>query len=1041
MHLPYLTRRIRSVGAIALGLSLLLLGGGRPLAAQGNVSIRGTVTEGATQRPVAGAAVLLVERSLRAQADANGVFQFRDVPAGQYTLTVRAIGFSPSTQTVTVGGGAPATADFALVRAVIKLDEVVVTGTAGQTSKREIGNSVSSVEVGELTEVAPINNVQELLNARAPGLTLTSNSGLLGAASSVQIRGAGSLNAGYTPVYYIDGIRFEANQVATGGVTNGTVQYSSPMDFINPSDIERIEVIKGPAAATLYGADAAGGVIQIITKKGIRGGERVQWQASAGYSSSKWIADIPLNYYQCNAAKIRNATSYPGCHDPSSVTYATQNGMVTGIPESDITRYGDSLFVIVDNPLARDPSALRTGAGGDFKLSARGGSQTFGYFISANKLNEDGIYYNNFQDRIGGRANFDFTPSQIINFSVNFGYTRSHYQMPLSDNASNGILRNAYRGKARATLDPWSTGWFSFGPEQSNEFDLQTYEERTTLGLTTNFNPFSWLESRLVLGMDKYDRRDQTFYRIDPTRKWGATAGTGLIDQRLPVTHTWTFDYSATARAKVSSNLTSKTSAGLQINARQYHRYTATGTGLVANNLNLVGAAATTSADEGFVEQTSLGVFVQNQFGWKDRLFATAAVRIDDNSAFGSNFSLVVYPKASLSWVISEEPFFHLPFVDELKLRAAYGQAGNAPAPFSADRTFSPVATLVDQTATNALTPAAYGNTNLKAETGQEIELGFDASLFKNAVGLEVTYYNQHTKDALMSIPDAPSTGFTATHLVNVGEIANKGLEVLAQMSPIRARKLTWDMTVSAAFNHNQLVSFGGTRNEIAFGAFTNSQRMREGYPLGGFWAVDVLRNTDGSIALDANGNVTVDATCTWPDTQDPNGPGGSCHEIYMGPSTPTREIGFGNAFTILGNLRLYAQLDYKGGQHIVCAICSIRQRINTNTWAVANPDTPPEVYKQLTSLQTLTYIMPGDFLKLREVSLSYNVPSSLGRFFKDYRWNVTVSARNLWTTTKYKGTGDPEVSFYSDANNFDRTDYAAVPAPRRLQVTVNVAF
>ena len=1040
MPLPFRSGRFHPSGAILLGF-FLLLGGVGSLAAQGTVSIRGTVTEGATQRPVSGAVVLLTERNVRAQTDVNGVYQFRDVPAGQYSLTVRSIGFSPATQTVTVSAGGPAVADFALERAVIKLDEVVVTGTAGETSKREIGNSVTSVSVGELTEVAPINNVQELLNARAPGLTLTTNSGLLGAGSDVRIRGAGSLNAGYNPVYYVDGIRFEASPVSTGGVTNSTVQYSSPMDFINPSDIERIEVIKGPAAATLYGADAAGGVIQIITKKGSRGSERVQWQASAGYSSSKWTADIPLNYYQCNAAKIRNATSYPGCNDPSSITYATKDGMKTGIPESDIMRYGDSLFVIVDSPLERDPAALRTGAGSDFKVSARGGSQTFGYFISANKLNEDGIFFNNFQDRVGGRANFDFTPSPIISFGVNFGYTRSHYQMPLSDNASNGILRNAYRGKARATIDPWSAGWFGFGAEQANEFDLQTFEERTTLGVTTNLNPFSWLESRLVLGMDKYDRRDQTFYRIDPTRKWGATAGTGDITQRVPVTHTWTVDYSATARARVTSSLSSKTSAGMQINARQFRRITSNGNGLVANNLNLIGAAANTSADEGFTEQTSLGVFVQNQFGWKDRLFVTGAVRIDDNSAFGSDFSLVVYPKASLSWVISEEPFFHLGFVDELKLRAAYGQAGNAPTPFSADRTFSPEATTIDGASANALTPQAYGNTDLKAETGQEFELGFDASLFNNAVGLEVTYYNQHTKDALMSIPDAPSTGFTLEHLVNIGEIANRGLEVLAQVSPVRKRALTWDLTVSGALNSNELVSFGGTRSEIAFGAFTNSQRHREGYPLGGFWAVDVVRNSDGSVALDPSGNVTLDATCSWPDTEDPKGRGGSCHEIYMGPSTPTREIGFANAFTIMGNLRLYAQLDYKGGHYQVCAICSIRQRINTNTWDVANPDADPAVVKQLLSLQTQTYIMPADFLKLREVSLSYNVPGSLGRFFKDYRWNVTLSARNLWMTTRYKGTGDPEVSFVSSANNFDRTDYAAVPAPRRFQVTVNVGF
>ncbi|MEZ4589404.1 MAG: SusC/RagA family TonB-linked outer membrane protein, partial [Gemmatimonadales bacterium] len=876
------------------------------------VSIRGTVTDRATERPIGNAAVLVVERSLRAATDADGNYQFRDLPAGQYTVTVRAIGYSPLSLAVTVGGGAATQAtDFALDRTVIKLDEVVVTGTAGVTSKREIGNAITSLDVGELTEVAPVQTINELLNARSPGLTMTANSGLSGAGSAVQIRGAGSLNAGYTPVYYIDGIRFEASPVSTAGVTNSTQQYSNPMNFINPSDIERIEVIKGPAAATLYGADAAGGVIQIITKKGYRGTDRVQWTASVGYTSQKWIAEQPINYYQCNAARIRNATSFPGCNDPSSITFQTKDGPVTGIPESDIIRFGDSLFVIQDNPLFRDPAALRTGAGSDLKLSARGGSQTFGYFVSFNRLDEDGVLHNNFQNRIGGRANFDFTPSNIVNFGVSFGYTRSHYQLPLSDNASNGLLRNSMRGKARATIDPWEPGWFGFGPRQTNEFDSQTYEERTTLGLTTNFTPFRWLESRLVLGMDKYDRRDQTFYRIDPTRKWGATNGTGAITQRVPVTHTWTVDGSATAHTSVGQNLTTKLSAGMQINARQFRRYTASGDGLVANNLNLIGAAANTQGDEGFSEQTSLGVFVQNQWGWKDKLFATAAVRIDDNSAFGNDFSLVVYPKFSLSYVLSED--WKIGGIDELKLRFAYGQAGNAPAPFSADRTFSPEVTTIDNVSTNALTPQAYGNPNLKAETGQEFEMGFDASLWNGAVGIEATYYNQKTKDALMSIPDAPSTGFGLTHFVNIGEIANQGIEVLVQASPIRGRNLSWDLTVSGTLNHNKMVSFGGSRTEVAFGAFTNSQRHREGYPLGGFWAVDVLRNADGSIATTASGGVTVDNICSWPDTEDPDGRGGSCHEMFRGPSTPTREFGFANAITIAGNLRAYAQLDYKG--------------------------------------------------------------------------------------------------------------------------------
>jgi len=1032
----------RAWGAMGASTLLFILASAPPLEAQVGGSIRGTITEESTQRPLGDVRVVLIGASRETRTGETGKFEFRGLPAGDYTLRATLIGYTSRAISATVTAGEVTDLDIALLRAPIQLEALVVTGTAGVTEKRELGNAISNTDVGKLAG-APIENVQELLQTRVPGLTIYKNSGLAGTGSNVQIRGAGSLNASYGPVYYVDGIRFEAQPVSTGGVTNATVQFSSPLDFIAPADIENVEVIKGPAAATLYGADAAGGVIQIITKKGIRGAEGSQWTASVGYSSSEWTARIPLNYYQCNAARILNPSTYPGCANPAAITWMSQNGPVTGIPASDIMRFGDSLFVIKDNPLARHPHALRAGPGADVRLSGRGGSQTFNYFLSFDQLNEDGIFFNNFQNRTGGRANFEVTPTAKLNLGLNLSYTRVHHQMPLSDNASNGLLRNAYRGKSRATADRWDAGYFGFGPDQSNEFDLQTFEERTTLGLTANFNPFPWLENRLVLGMDKYDRRDQTFFRIDSTLKWGATEGTGQMTQRLPVTHTWTLDYSGSVRARLSPALMSRSSAGMQVNSRQFHRYTGVGSGMVTNNLTTLqpGSFTQLTVDEQLIEQTSLGMYIQEQLAWRDRLYATAALRIDDNSAFGSEFQWVKYPKFSLSYVPSDEAFFHVPHVDQLKLRFAWGEAGNPPAPFTADRTFAPEAATAGDATVNALTPKSFGNPNLKPERGREYEAGFDASLFRGALGIEFTYYNQHTVDALMRVPDAPSTSFDSTHLVNVGEIANRGFELLVTASPVRKPKVSWDVSLSASTHHNELVSFGGVLDQLQLGSFTNSQRHREGYPLGGFWAVDVIRDANGKPVLDANGKVQADLTCSWPDPVDPSGYGGSCHEKYVGPSTPTREFGLANTVTLFGNLRLFANLDYKGGHYIVCAICSIRNRINTNTWEVANPRADSVDVQVWGSLQTVTHIMPADFLKLREVAVTYNLPPSWGGPFRARRWSVTLAARNLWMTTRYKGTGDPEVSFESDPNTFDRTDYAAVPQPRRLSATINVTF
>ncbi|MDX1389464.1 MAG: TonB-dependent receptor plug domain-containing protein, partial [Acidobacteriota bacterium] len=456
-------------------------------AAQADGTIRGSVTDQATQRGLANAQVVLVGQNRETRTDAQGMFEFRGVTPGEYTVRVLSIGYGRMEQAVTVASGQTAQADFALGRAVVQLEEVVVTGTAGRTEKREIGNAISSLDVEQLVDQPSIGSVDELLNARAPGLTMYKNSGLVGTASNVKIRGAGSLNAGYVPVYYIDGIRFESTGIATLGSTNSTIQNRSPLEFLDPADIERVEVIKGPAAATLYGADAAGGVIQIITKKGQRGQDQVQWSARFDYGQSDWAKETPTTYYQCNAARIRNASSFPGCNDPGSLVYEGPNGPVTGIPESEIIRnqaWGDSLFVITDNPLSRHPRALRDATHYGVRLSARGGGQTFNYYLSFNRTDEEGVFFNNGQERTGGRANFGFTPTAKLDLGLNFGYTRSILDIPLSDNASNGLLRNGYRGRARATSDPWEPGYRGFGPDQTNEFDLGIREERTTIGLT-----------------------------------------------------------------------------------------------------------------------------------------------------------------------------------------------------------------------------------------------------------------------------------------------------------------------------------------------------------------------------------------------------------------------------------------------------------------------------------------------------------------------------------------------------------------------------
>ena len=1026
-------RRVRN-GAVGILTALaFVLAGVVPLAAQATGTVRGQVTDAATQRPLSGAQISLAGTQRGGLANSSGQFLILNVPVGTYTVRAEIIGFGAQQMDVTVSAGQVAVANFALSQQAINLEELVVTGTAGRTQKRSIGNSVTSVKTEGLTEMAPINDVTELLTARAPGLTLMSNGGMAGGGSRIRIRGASSLNAGNEPVVFVDGVRIESSLSGVSGSSNGTVQSNSPLDAINPDDIESIEVIKGPAAATLYGAEAAGGVIQIITKKGRAGIQGIQWTAQVEYGQTDWsVVDTPTNYWLCTESNT-TSSSYPGCHQFAGITDPAQR-------------------ILSQNPIRDDEATNRTGGMNGVNVSARGGAETYNYYISFENSSEEGVFYNNFDRRTGGRANFGFVPTDKLNFNVNVGYVKNRIRMPLSNNASNGILRNAFRGRAGALNDPWKTGYRGFSPELSNQYNNQMWGERLTLGITTNFNPTEWFSNRLTLGLDRDDREERVFFTIDTTGRapWGSNASVGSVDYSLPLIHRWTVDYSGTVSFDFAEDYTSAFSAGMQLNNRHRVTHTTSGVGLVSNSINLVGSAATTTAGQSMSEQTSLGFFVQEQVGWKDKLYLTTAVRVDDNSAFGEDFSLVVYPKASLSYIITDEDFFQFDFLDQLKLRAAWGQAGNAPAPFSADRTFGTSQTTFQDATVNYLTFASYGNPDLKAETGQEFELGFESSLWDGKVGVDLTYYYQQTKDALVSIPDPPSSGWAGSHLVNIGEIKNTGLEILINTSPVHTRTVEWASTVGLNFSANELVSFGrypdgsAILDEVTFGAFASVQRHREGYPLGGFWSVDVDRDASGNPVL-TNGSVTLDRSCTW-QPSDPSWSMSDCAESYEGPMLPTREIAWTNTVTLFGNFRLFANLDYKGGHYQWCAMCSINSRVDRNTVEINNPNpTELEAAEILASrsLQTKKWIQPADFIKLRELSLSYTLPTELAAKAGADRATVTLSGRNLWYTTDYKLREvmyDPEVAFYT-LDNFSSLDYASLPMMRQWSLSMRVGF
>ena len=480
---------------------------------------------------------------------------------------------------------------------------------------------------------------------------------------------------------------------------------------------------------------------------------------------------------------------------------------------------------------------------------------------------------------------------------------------------------------------PAGLNYFTILPSVANTYDNQTRSDRFIVGTSADYRPVPWFSNKFRVGLDMNIGRAELYFPPQPggLDPFSARASfdlvntKGFIAQGRPFNQDFTINYDGTVTRELTSSLVSNSSFGVQFLSNAYHRTDAYGQDLGSLGIRSVSAAAVTTGGEQDTTQKSIGFYVQQQAAWRDRLFLTGAVRVDNNSAFGSKLNHVFYPKASLSWVISEEPFFHLPTVDQLRLRFAWGQAGNSPGPFDAIRAYTTSVVTGPTGTSSALRYASVGNPNLRPERGSEIELGFESSLVGGRLGLEATYYNKTTRDALLQVAVPPSTGFAGTQLQNLGKISNTGFEVVFNATPLRRTPLTIETTLSLATNHNKLVSFGDDRAPIVFGDYAPVQRYQEGFPLAAYWAQRVQYDANGNLVKNAAGQPIIDPV-----------------SVYMGPSVPTREMSFSNDFIVFEKLRLHSLFDYKGGHYMFNVKDWRRDRAGLS-WATVNPQANPD--------------------------------------------------------------------------------------------------
>ena len=940
--------------------------------------LSGTVVADAGQRPMAGAQVTVNGTTLRSISGDDGRFTIANVPIGRQTIDVRRIGYGAVARTVDVVEGQTVTITVRLSERAISLDEVIVTGTAGATERRKIGNTVASIDASKIAETSPLVSVDQLIQGRTSGVSMITTQGNVGSAGQIKIRGTKSASLGTDPIVYIDGVRVNSSDDRSGGANGANAaffiggQSINRLADLNPAEIDRVEIVKGAAAATLFGTQGSNGVIQIFTKRGRAGAPQWQFETEGGFERSP--ADrFPGRLW---TEFVNPATGYRA-HDPREII---ENG-----------------------------SKQRNG------LQVSGGSDQVTYFVSTSYFDNHGSITPtaNWNKQLATRANLGISVSPKLRFEVNSAFISNRLRVPDNDNALNGLYSQVVAG-----LPYTATPERQWGERFGNFYANQTLENlegvlRNTTGLTADYRPTENWTHRATLGVDWFADEFTKYFPY-------AFQGSGMkLGSKINSNRTFrevTTDYRTTLKTTLRPWLTSELSGGMQGDFANTVRVTANGTNFPAPGVRTVSAAAITSGQETRVATVNAGVFSQATIGLWDKLFLTGGARVDGNSAFGNQFHYQTYPKVSGAYTVSQESFWPTSYVPTMKLRVAYGTSGTAPDQFAADRTYSAVSA---QNGQPAVTPNNIGDPNLGPEKSAEIEAGFDAGFFGDRVGLEVTYYSQKTTNALLRRPEAPSLGFLNTQLVNIGEIQNAGIETSLHGQILQSANAQWTGTVNYTTNKNRVVSMG---NVAPF--FLNDSYIVTGYPVNAIWRVPLLswnpvtrRHTAG-----------ID-------------------RVYSGPIDPTWFGSVSSEFTYKA-FALNVMMDYSGGNQKIDFGHYWDTRVRSGDAYLAlihKPDGAPtpagdSLVDFVNVIGSTAYSEKADYLSLRELSLSYQLPDSWMQRVRLRHTGLRLSGRNLYLWTKFPGV-DPQTNWRGNTPVGASSDFDSQPIPRIFLVTVRTSF
>ncbi|HSH45594.1 MAG TPA: TonB-dependent receptor plug domain-containing protein, partial [Longimicrobiales bacterium] len=642
-----------------------------------------------------------VGTNLGALTNQEGRYLIRRVPAGEQTIRGTLIGYGRVNQTVNVPAGGTVDLNFTMRESAIELEGVVVTTTGQQQRRREVGSTVDNINAEDVN-LGPVQSFSQMMQGRAPNVTVLQSAGTSGTGARIRIRGSNSISLSNEPMLIVDGIQVD-NSPASFAIGVGG-QSISRLNDINPEDIQSIEVLKGPAASALYGTAAANGVIQITTKQG-RSGD-TQWNVYTEGGGLHEVTDYPANFQQLGTFIVDGEPVLGQC-----TVFENAAG--------DCTPTELNAF----NPL-EDVSPFRDGTTFTVGANVRGGSEQVRFFVSAEREDEEGIYESNWVERNYVRGNMDAALRDNLDLSFRAGYTNSQLSLPGNDNNTFGFIGAGLLGSAVDTER--TRGYFAF--PNSNRFALERIQnlQRLVGTLDLDFRPRRWLTFTGTAGLDLMNRDDESGVAPNiwlPTESPDQAIGNRFVFAGL--IRNYTARANAIANYDFTPDWAAVTTVGGEFRQNRFQRTDAGGYNLLPGTRSLGALSERFEVDEfDQTTRTVSGIFSQ-QVSWMDRVYLTGALRGDRNSNFGGDLGFQWYPSVSASWVVAEEPWF--PDYDALssfRLRGAWGRSGLMPDFRSAEQFYSATVARFQNVSVPAITIGGAGNPELEAEKSTEYEFG-----------------------------------------------------------------------------------------------------------------------------------------------------------------------------------------------------------------------------------------------------------------------------------------------------------------------------